>query len=94
MPHLGITVEPFVYAADQRPRFDHWLNHIYIPECMPDYFDKKKNWKHFRLPAASAAERASLRLTGVHAALSDARRRELTAAGGRAIATLPAQLGG
>jgi hypothetical protein len=94
MPHLGqdgspLIVMPYVYGADERPRFDEWLNAVYIPQCMPEYFEKKKNWRDVRLPVASAAEQASLRLTGQHAALSERRRSELVSAGGRVIAPPP-----
>jgi hypothetical protein len=90
MPNLNITVEPFVYGPALRARFDEWLNGTYIPECMPEYFANKKEWRSLRLSAASAADHASLRLTGRPAELRAQQRKELTDAGGRVPArTLP-----
>jgi hypothetical protein len=87
MPHIEygggpLVVPVHVYDASYRARFDEWLNFTYIPDCMPDYFANKKEWRDIRLTLASTADHASLRLTGQHAALPDRRRQELEAAGG------------
>jgi BRO family protein len=94
MPHIkygsgSLSVPVLVYPAELRPTFEMWLNGTYIPEKMPDYFAHKPEWKSHRLAAASAADRSSLRLTGIQAELSDKTRRALEAAGGFAPAQLP-----
>jgi hypothetical protein len=87
MPHIVIggkplIVTPHVYAPELRPKFDEWLNQTYIPKYMPDYFAKKKRWESLMLPAASAADNASRRLTGLPADLPEEQQRALKEAGG------------
>jgi hypothetical protein len=87
MPHINsggspLIVPVFVYDATFRAKFDEWLNFTYIPECMPDYFNNKPEWRDQRLTLASAADNASLRLTGQRAAIPHRRRQELEDAGG------------
>lgn len=82
MPHLGMSVDVLVYDAVARPTFDEWLNTKYIPEFMPDYFANKKEWKQLYLPTASAADNASLRLTGNRARIPGPLRHEIDRAGG------------
>jgi hypothetical protein len=87
MPHIiwgnrPAEVPVFVYQANLRPFYDEWLNQTYLPEHMAQYFHRKPEWKDARLSAASAADRASLRLTGQQAALPDRQRQALEQAGG------------
>ncbi|HZZ79734.1 MAG TPA: BRO family protein [Gemmataceae bacterium] len=86
MPHLEIIVEVLVYGADLRPAFDEWLNTVYIPKKMPEYFKNKKSYKLVKLSAASAADQASRRLTGKPASLPPETRLALEAAGGIVLA--------
>lgn len=89
MPHLEIIVDVLVYGADLRPAFDEWLNTIYIPKKMPEYFKNKPSYKHLKLSAASAADQASRRLTGKPAVLPVETRLALQEAGGIILADRP-----
>src|SRR5262249_48890576 len=65
MPHLSIeSVLVHVYSHELLPEFLTWLNDTYFREKLPQYFENKREWKQLRLPAASAADNASLLLTG------------------------------
>lgn len=96
MPHIAARGGPspvpvHVYSVEVLPQFLEWLDDVYIQHCMPDYFRDK--WKDLRLPAASAANQASLRLTGKEADLPEHQKRAIAAAGGTIRANqLPPQL--
>jgi hypothetical protein len=95
MPHINYGGSPFVaqvmvYDSDLRPYFDQWLNEVYIPDNMPDYFAHKKEWKDIRPTVAGAADQASLRLTGKPATLPDKQRAALQLATAKRKAVGPA----
>lgn len=83
MPHLSIgVVDVHVYGHELLVPFLSWLNGTYFMEKLPKYFEQKKEWKDLRLTAASAANSASLLLTGRPAQLAQLHERKLTDAGG------------
>lgn len=62
----NITVMLSVYEDSERGTFETWFASIYLPEKLPAYFGNK--FKDFgKLPAASAANQACLKLSGKHA---------------------------
>jgi hypothetical protein len=93
MPHIDLgdgrplIVQVMVNDSAKRWRFDQWLNETYLPLHMPEYF--KNKWKAFKLPAASAADNASKRLTGRPAAITEEERRAIASAGGIITAETP-----
>jgi hypothetical protein len=90
MPQIPIgdhclTVFPRVYSPAERQHFEEWLNHTYLPECLPDYLTRKFGVRRFGLTLASAADYASRVIAGQPARLPPQTRERLAAAGCRIV---------
>jgi hypothetical protein len=83
LPDQAIEVPLLVYDNTERGPFETWFGRVYLPEKMPDYYDRKPEFRREgELPPASAAEHTCLRLAGRPASLKPRLRRQLVAVGG------------
>ena len=95
MHHIQVGDKNFiadvnVYPSCLKAQFEGWLNFVYVPQFMPEYFLRKPEWKGNALAAASAADNACLALSGRPANIEASLRRKLVAVGGFApIGALP-----
>jgi hypothetical protein len=86
-----LFVFPFIYHPAEHPYFQRWFNLRYVPEHMPEYFQRKFRKTQPLLAVASVADHACRRIVDRPARLPARTRQQLTAAGGfvHATALLP-----
>jgi hypothetical protein len=83
LPDQAMDVWLSVYDNIERGAFETWFGRVYLPEKLPNYYDRKPEFRREgELPPASAAEHTCQRLTGRPADLKPHLRRQLVAVGG------------
>lgn len=65
LPDQDMDVPVSVYGGELRVTFDYWLHNIYLINKLPEYLDRKPDFKDCgALPRASAADCTARQLTG------------------------------
>lgn len=82
LPGRKFPVQVLIYPPEERGAFDVFFHGTYVPRHMPDYLLRKFKTDHGRLPPASAADQASLRISDRPAELEMRDRAGLAEIGG------------